>query len=122
MGQRKVLAVHDVSVQGISPLLQFYRLSYFKSLAVSQQNHPAERKWVEFNARVNYPIKRVLNNMVNDDLIDMDDDLVKFSVSTFTSQVAAVGIKQVFDSWNQHPIPGKFINLSAFFSFYASNQ
>lgn len=44
--------------------------------------------------------------MVNDDLIDMDDDLVKFSVSTFTTQVAAVRIKQVFDSWNQHPIPG----------------
>lgn len=77
------------------------------SLALLQQNHPAERKWVEFNARVNYPIKRVLNTMVNDDLIDMDDDLVKFSVSTFTTQVAAVGIKQVFDSWNQHPIPGK---------------
>ena len=69
---------------------------------------------MEFNARMNYPRKRVLNNMVNDDLIDMDDDLVKFSVSTFTTQVAAVGIKQVFDSWNQHPIPGKFINLSAF--------
>ena len=45
--------------------------------------------------------------MVNDDLIDMDDDLVKVSVSTFTTQVAAVGIKQVFDSWNQHPIHGK---------------
>lgn len=62
---------------------------------------------MEFNARVNYSIKRVLNNMVNDDLIDMDDDLVKFSASTSTTQVAAVGIKQVFDSWNQHPIPGK---------------
>ena len=44
---------------------------------------------MEFNARVNYPIKRVLNTMVNDDLINMDD-LVKFSVSTFTTQVAAV--------------------------------
>ena len=60
-----------------------------------------------FNARVTYPIKRVLNAMVNDDLLDMDDDLVKFSVSTFATEVAAVGIKQVFDSWNQHPIPGK---------------
>ena len=49
----------------------------------------------------------LLNNMVNDDLIDMDDDLVKFSVSTFTTQVAAVGIKQAFDSLNQHPIPGE---------------
>ena len=45
--------------------------------------------------------------MRNDDLIDMDDDLTKFSVSDFGTQVAAGGIKQVFDSWNQHPIPGK---------------
>ena len=45
--------------------------------------------------------------MVSDDLIDVDDDPFKFSVSNFGTQVAAVGIKQVFDSWNQHPIPGK---------------
>ena len=45
--------------------------------------------------------------MVNDDLIEMDDDLVKCSVSNFATQVAAVGIKEVFDSWTQHPIPGK---------------
>ena len=44
--------------------------------------------------------------MVNDDLIDVDDDPFKFSVSNFATQVAAVGIKQVFDSWNQHSIPG----------------
>ena len=45
--------------------------------------------------------------MVNDDLIDVDDDLFKFSVSNFATEVAAVGIKQVSDIWNQHPIPGK---------------
>ena len=45
--------------------------------------------------------------MVNDDLIDVDDDPFKFSVSNFATQVAAVGIKQVIDSWNQHPITGK---------------
>ena len=45
--------------------------------------------------------------MVNDNLIDVDDDLYKFSVSNFATEVAAVGIKQVFDNWNQHPIPGK---------------
>ena len=45
--------------------------------------------------------------MVNDDLIDVDDDLFKFLVSTFATEVAAVGIKQVFDSWNQHTTPGK---------------
>ena len=52
-------------------------------------------------------IKRLLNALVNDDLIDVGDDPFKFSVSNFANQVAAVGIKQVFDSWNQHLIPGK---------------
>ena len=47
------------------------------------------------------------NAMINDDLIYMDDDLIKFSVSDVATQVAAGGIKQAFDSWNQHPIPGK---------------
>ena len=45
--------------------------------------------------------------MINDDLIDKDDALINFSVSEVATQVAAGGIKQVFDSWNQHPIPGK---------------
>lgn len=67
-------------------------------IALLHQNHPAERKWVEFNAQVNYPIKRVLNTIVNDDLIDMDDDLAKFSVSNCATQIAAVGIREVFDS------------------------
>ena len=35
--------------------------------------------------------------MVIDDLIDVDDDPFKFSVSNFATQIAAVGIKQVFD-------------------------
>ena len=71
------------------------------------KNHPAERKWVEFNSRVNYPIKRALNAMVNEDLINMDDDMNKFCVSWFTSRVADIGIKQVISSWNNHAIPGK---------------
>lgn len=71
------------------------------------KNHPAERKWVEFNTRVNYPIKRALNTMVNEDLINMDDDMNKFCVSWFTSRTADIGIKRVISSWNNHPIPGK---------------
>ena len=71
------------------------------------KNHPAERKWIEFNTRVKYPIKRALNAMVNEDLINMDDDMNKFCVSWFTSRTADIGIKQVISSWNNHPIPGK---------------
>jgi len=73
----------------------------------TKQNHPVERKWLEFNTRVNYPIKRALNAMVNEDLINMDDDMNKFCVSWFTSRTADIGIKQVISSWSNHPIPGK---------------
>lgn len=82
------------------------------------KNHPAERKWVEFNTRVNYPIKRALNTMVNEDLINMDDDMNKFCVSWFTSRTADIGIKQVISSWNNHPIPGKCL----LWWFVCSNQ
>lgn len=44
--------------------------------------------------------------MANDELINMDDDITKFCVSWFVSRVADTGIKQVIDSWNNHPIPG----------------
>lgn len=45
--------------------------------------------------------------MANDELINLDDDATKFCVSWFVSRVADTGIKQVIDSWNNHPIPGK---------------
>ena len=81
-------------------LRYYYHFSHFK-------NHPTERKWVEFSSRVNYPVKRALNAMVNEDLINVDDDMNKFCVSCFTFRVADIGIKQVISSWNNHAIPGK---------------
>lgn len=62
---------------------------------------------MEFNTRVNYPIKRALNAKVNEDLINMDDDMNKFCVSWFTPRIAGIGIQQVISSWNNHAIPGK---------------
>ena len=38
------------------------------------------RIYIFFNFK-NYPIKRALNAMVNEDLINMDDDMNKFCVS-----------------------------------------
>lgn len=59
------------------------------------------------NARVNYPVKRILNALVNDENIDIDDEATKFCVSWVTSRVCQVGSQQVIDAWNNHPIPGK---------------
>lgn len=70
------------------------------------QNLPVERKWVEFNTRVNYPIKHALNSMVNAELLNMDDEITKFCVSWLVTRVADPGIKQVIQSWNNHSIPG----------------
>lgn len=41
------------------------------------KNHTAERIWVEMNARVNYPVKQILNAFVNDESIDIDDEACK---------------------------------------------
>ena len=47
---------------------------------------------MEFNAHVKHPIGRELNSMVNEDLLNMDDDMIKFYVSWFASRVPDIGI------------------------------
>ncbi|XP_020911488.1 uncharacterized protein LOC110249211, partial [Exaiptasia diaphana] len=83
------------------------RLPYIQT--TSKQNHAAERIWVEINSRVNYPVKKALNSMVNEEIIDMDDDVTKFCVSWVSSYVCFTGTCQVIDAWNNHPILGKGI-------------
>ena len=65
-----------------------------------------ERIWVEVNARVNYPIKDVLVNMLESGDFSLDVDLDKFCVSCFAINTAAAGIDLFVASWNEHPIPG----------------
>ena len=75
----------------------------------SKQNHTAERKWVEVNSRVNYPIKSLLSEMANEDLIDMDDQCTKFCISEFAQSCCRIGIKKFVSAWNAHTIPQKGI-------------
>ena len=65
-----------------------------------------ERIWVEVNARVNYPIKTALIDMMESGDFSLDNDSDKFCVSWFAIKVAAVGIELFVASWNEHPIPG----------------
>ena len=60
---------------------------------------------MEVNARVNYPIKRILIDMMESGNFSLDDDWDKFCVSWFAIKVAAVGIELFIASWNEHPIP-----------------
>ena len=51
-----------------------------------------ERLWVEFNKRVNYPIKYILVKMEEEGILDMDLPVDRFCVSWFTLNIANIGV------------------------------
>ena len=65
-----------------------------------------ERIWVEVNTRVNYPVKAVLLEMLEQGSMNLEDLLHKFCISWFSIKVVSVGIDLFIKSWNNHPIPG----------------
>ena len=70
------------------------------------QNHRVERMWPEVNQRFNYPVKSALVELTNSDRLNMEDDLVKFCVSSLMVQLAEIGLKQWADAWNCHRVSG----------------
>ena len=73
------------------------------------QNNLIERIWVEVNARVNYPIKAIMNKMVHTDIVDISDDSTTFCVSWVLCRVSDYDLKIFANSWNHHTIPSTFL-------------
>ena len=44
--------------------------------------------------------------MGNNQMIDMEDEIVKYSISTVSCMVSSYGLRQLVSSWNMHPIAG----------------
>ena len=65
---------------------------------------------------MNYPIKAALVILDNNGIIDMENELHKFSVSCITMGVAKYGLSLVVNSWNSHCIPGKLAFLALYLS------
>lgn len=89
-------------------LVLAYQISSQRSL-ISIQNHIVERIWVEVNVRVNYPIKETLIRMLDQGDISTDDQQCRFCISWFTLRVANIGLNLLVSSWNEHPIPSKYM-------------
>lgn len=81
------------------------------TITLLSQNHRIERHWVEVNSRINFPLKRALTNMQQQNLIDMDCPVTKYCVSVVTGKLARVGIEAHIASWNNHRIPGIVVVL-----------
>lgn len=71
----------------------------------SRQNHRAERIWPEINSGINYPVKALLVQMENEEVIDMRNETHKFCVSWVTIHVIESAIAAFVRAWNSHTIP-----------------
>ena len=77
----------------------FNETIYFSEFAI-------ERFWPEVNIRVNYPSKKALVALDNNQIIDMSYEIQKFCISFVACAAASHGLKIVIMSWNAHTIPG----------------
>ena len=67
---------------------------------------------MEINHRCTYPVKSVLVRMKNCDILDMEDDIIKYCVSEFLHLLFKVSIQNAIDAWNFRSVPGVYIFIS----------
>ena len=103
------------SVHGPSNILPFvqstskevcYGHCIYYGFIILFQNLTVERIWPEVNSRVNYPLKRVLIRMQEENEFDLSDSTTKFCVSFVTCNTSRCGLSKFVEAWNFHSIPG----------------
>ena len=52
--------------------------------------------------------------MVHSEVLDMQDEVTKFAVSSVALRLCTVGCQQFLESWNHHSIPGALYKFQMF--------
>lgn len=74
------------------------------------QNHVVERFWPDVNRLVNYPIKGVLNRMVQRDEIDLGDVHDRYIISQVALELTSIAHERFVQAWNHKNIPSMFFS------------
>ena len=93
----------------VQDLLKRYRLLQEKApwkQTRSTDNNVIERFWPELNSRVNYPIKRALIQISEDNDHNMADPIIKYCYSWISIYIASDAAQHLIRSWNFHRVPG----------------
>lgn len=72
-------------------------------------NHIIERVWIEVNQRVTYSIKRIIVEMDDQRVINMESYVERSCTSYILRRICMVGLRRMVDAWNSHTIPKKGI-------------
>ena len=72
----------------------------------STSNYVVERIWPEINSRINYPVKRAITIIIDEDDFDMNDLVFKFCLSRVTLYVTQDPVRHFINAWNHHRVPG----------------
>uniref|UniRef100_A0A914WCW5 Integrase catalytic domain-containing protein n=1 Tax=Plectus sambesii TaxID=2011161 RepID=A0A914WCW5_9BILA len=75
----------------------------------SMQNNRVERLWQEVNEMVGYPLKAAYIALGNAGIIDLANDVHKFTCSYIGCILAKFLMQRCMDIWNHHNIPKKGI-------------
>ena len=65
-----------------------------------------ERYWPELNSRVNYPVKRTLISIIEENDYSMSDPVLKYCASWISNYICKVGTQHLIMSWSHPRTPG----------------
>ena len=93
----------------VQDLLKYYRRNKQRAAwrqTASTDNYVIERFWPELNSRVNYPVKRAMARVIEEQDYDLSDPILSYCVSWISLFITQGSAKHLIDAWNHHRVPG----------------